>query len=156
MANGSIMQSDDIKIIGVVGAGQMGRGIAQVCATAGYHVLLVDVAEPLLAGAVSKIRASLDRAIERGVQCQIEEVLARIQPVVQMDRLRDAQLVIEAIPIGTLGSEARSRTPAGLARSSREGPPRPCRASMERETSTTSNASASERTFCVDVRPRSG
>ena len=98
MADGSIMQFDDIKIIGVVGAGQMGRGIAQVCATAGYHVLLVDVAEPLLAGAVSKIRASLDRAIERGVQCQTEEVLARIQPVVQMDRLRDAQLVIEAIP----------------------------------------------------------
>ncbi|HET9606890.1 MAG TPA: 3-hydroxyacyl-CoA dehydrogenase NAD-binding domain-containing protein, partial [Nitrospira sp.] len=82
------MQFDDIKSIGVVGAGQMGRGIAQVCATAGYHVLLMDVAEPLLAGAVSKIRASLDRAIERGLQCQTEEVLARIQPVVQIDRLR--------------------------------------------------------------------
>ena len=58
----------------------------------------MDVAEPLLAGAVSKIRVSLDRAIERGLQCQTEEVLARIQPVVQIDRLRDAQLVIEAIP----------------------------------------------------------
>ena len=40
------MKFDDIKTIGVVGAGQMGRGISQVCATAGYHVLLVDVAEP--------------------------------------------------------------------------------------------------------------
>ena len=56
------MQFEDIKRIGVVGAGQMGRGIAQVCATAGYQVLLVDVDEPLLAAAVSKIRASLDRA----------------------------------------------------------------------------------------------
>ena len=40
MGDRSIMQFDDIKSIGVVGAGQMGRGIAQVCATAGYQVLL--------------------------------------------------------------------------------------------------------------------
>ena len=92
------MQFDEITMIGVVGAGQMGRGIGQVCATAGYQVLLVDVAEPLLADAVSKIRVSLDRAIERGAQYQTAEVLGRIHPVVQKDRLRDAQLVIEAIP----------------------------------------------------------
>ena len=94
------MQLDDIKMIGVVGAGQMGRGIGQVCATAGYHVLLVDVAEPLLADAISKIRVSLDRAIERGnvTQSQAGEVMARIQPTVHMDRLQEAQLIIEAIP----------------------------------------------------------
>ena len=94
------MQLDDIKMIGVVGAGQMGRGIGQVCATAGYHVLLVDVAGPLLADAISKIRVSLDRAIERGnvTQSQAGEIMARIQPTVQMDRLREAQLIIEAIP----------------------------------------------------------
>ena len=39
------MTLDDCKTIGIVGAGQMGRGISQVCATAGYQVLLVDVAE---------------------------------------------------------------------------------------------------------------
>jgi hypothetical protein len=39
------MTLDDNKTIGIVGAGQMGRGISQVCATAGYQVLLVDVAE---------------------------------------------------------------------------------------------------------------
>ena len=50
------MRLEDIRTIGVVGAGQMGRGISQVCATAGYHVLLVDVAEPLLTEAVGKIR----------------------------------------------------------------------------------------------------
>lgn len=94
------MQLDDIKMIGVVGAGQMGRGIGQVCATAGYHVLLVDVAEPLLADAISKIRVSLDRAIERGnvTQSQAGEVMARIQPTVQMDRLQEVQFIIEAIP----------------------------------------------------------
>jgi 3-hydroxybutyryl-CoA dehydrogenase len=94
------MWRDDIKMIGVVGAGQMGRGIAQVCATTGYQVLLVDVAEPLLAEAISKIRISLDRAVERGnfTRRQAEEALARIHPMVHLDRLQDAQLVIEAIP----------------------------------------------------------
>ena len=93
-----MMQFDEIRTIGVVGAGQMGRGIAQVCAMAGYHVLLVDVAEPLLASALTKIRVSLDRAIERGAQCRTDEVLALIHPDVLMERLHDAQLVIEAIP----------------------------------------------------------
>lgn len=94
------MQLDDIKMIGVVGAGQMGRGIGQVCATAGYQVLLVDVAEPLLAQAISKIRAGLDRAIERGTvtQRKAADVLALIHPMANMDRLHEAQLVIEAIP----------------------------------------------------------
>jgi 3-hydroxybutyryl-CoA dehydrogenase len=94
------MRLDDIKMIGVVGAGQMGRGIGQVCATTGYEVLLVDVAEPLLGEAISKIRISLDRAVERGdfTRRQVEEALARIHPMVHLDRLQDAQLVIEAIP----------------------------------------------------------
>ena len=78
----------------------MGRGISQVCATAGYDVLLVDVAEPALTEAISKIRVGLERAVERGslTDHQAGEVLALIHPLVQLDRLRDAQLVIEAIP----------------------------------------------------------
>jgi 3-hydroxybutyryl-CoA dehydrogenase len=94
------MKLDDIKTIGVVGAGQMGRGISQVCAAAGYHVLLVDVAEVPLTEALSKIRVGLERAVERGslTDHQAGEVLALIHPMVQLDRLRDVQLVIEAIP----------------------------------------------------------
>lgn len=94
------MQIDDIKTIGIVGAGQMGRGIAQVCATAGYHVRLVDVAELPLTEAIAKIQAGLERAVERGslTNHQIGAVLALIRPMVQLDRLRDTQLVIEAIP----------------------------------------------------------
>jgi len=94
------MQLDDIKTVGIVGAGQMGRGISQVCATAGYHVLLVDVAEPPLAEAVGKIRVGLGRAVERGslTDHQAGAVLALIHPIVQLDRLQGAQLVIEAIP----------------------------------------------------------
>jgi 3-hydroxybutyryl-CoA dehydrogenase len=94
------MTLDDIKTIGIVGAGQMGRGIAQVCATTGYHVLLVDVAEPPLTEALARIRIGLERAVERGslTDHQAGAVLALIHPMVQLDSLRDVQLVIEAIP----------------------------------------------------------
>ena len=94
------MRLADIKAIGIVGAGQMGRGISQVCAAAGYQVLLVDVADPALTEALKKIRGSLERAVERGSLTghQAEAVLALIRPMVQLDRLRDVQLVIEAIP----------------------------------------------------------
>lgn len=118
---GANMRIDDITMIGVVGAGQMGRGIAQVCATAGYPVLLVDVTESLLGQAVSKIRVSLDRTVERGdlTQHQAEEVLSRIHPMVHLDRLQDAQLIIEAVPedvkckqtlFGTLDRACRPQT----------------------------------------------
>ncbi len=78
----------------------MGRGISQVCATAGYEVLLVDVAEPPLAEAISKMRVGLERAVARGslTDRRVGEVLALIHPSVKLDRLRDVQLVIEAIP----------------------------------------------------------
>ncbi|HEV8619859.1 MAG TPA: 3-hydroxyacyl-CoA dehydrogenase NAD-binding domain-containing protein, partial [Nitrospiraceae bacterium] len=94
------MRLEDIKTIGIVGAGQMGCGISQVCATAGYHVLLVDVADPALTEALTKIRVGLERAVERGslTDHQAGVVLALIRPMVQLNRLRDVQLVIEAIP----------------------------------------------------------
>ncbi|MGQ0694982.1 MAG: 3-hydroxyacyl-CoA dehydrogenase family protein [Nitrospiraceae bacterium] len=94
------MRLEDIKTIGIVGAGQMGRGISQVCATAGYQVLLVDVAEQPLTEAISKIRVGLERAVERGslTDHQAGAVLALIHPMVQLDQLQAVQLVIEAIP----------------------------------------------------------
>ena len=93
------MRLEDIKTIGVVGAGQMGRGIAQVCAMAGYQVLLMDVAEPLVTQGISKIRASLDRAVERGncTEHQAAVALARIHAITRADGLGHAQLIIEAI-----------------------------------------------------------
>ncbi|HKT34653.1 MAG TPA: 3-hydroxybutyryl-CoA dehydrogenase [Nitrospira sp.] len=93
------MQLGDIRTIGVVGAGQMGRGIAQVCATAGYQVLIMDVAEPLVAQGIAKIRASLDRAVERGsvTQRQAEDATALIHPITDVRGLQSAQLIIEAI-----------------------------------------------------------
>lgn len=94
------MTQEDIKTIGVVGAGQMGRGISQVCATAGYDVLLMDVAEPVLEDALKKIRAGVDRARERGQLStdQRIEVMKHIHPEVHLYRLHETHLVIEAIP----------------------------------------------------------
>lgn len=94
------MKIDDIRTIGVVGAGQMGCGISQVCATAGYRVLLADVAEPLLEEALKKIRAGVERAVERGnlSRDRAAAVTARIRPTVQLDCFREAQFVIEAVP----------------------------------------------------------
>lgn len=94
------MKLDDIKTIGIVGAGQMGRGISQVCAACGYRVLLVDVSEPAVEEAFKKIRSGVERALERGSLSshQAGQVLALIHPMVQLDRLLEAQLVIEAIP----------------------------------------------------------
>jgi 3-hydroxybutyryl-CoA dehydrogenase len=94
------MKIDDLKTIAVVGAGQMGRGISQVCAAAGYHILLVDVSEPAVEEAFKKIRSGVERAVERGSLSshQAGQVLALIHPMVQIDRLVEAQLVIEAIP----------------------------------------------------------
>ena len=94
------MKIDDVKKIGIVGAGQMGRGISQVLATAGWQILLVDVAEPPLREALKKIREGVNRAVEKGAlrADQAGAVMASIHPMVELEGLSDAQLVIEAIP----------------------------------------------------------
>lgn len=94
------MKLDDIKKIGVVGAGQMGRGIAQVLASSGWEVLLVDQSEATLRRAMEKIHESIARAVEKGAVAdeQAESVFKLIHPVGDDSRLRDVQLVIEAVP----------------------------------------------------------
>jgi 3-hydroxybutyryl-CoA dehydrogenase len=94
------MTVEDIKTIGIAGAGQMGRGIAHVCATAGYPVLLYDLIPSSLTESLARIRTGLDRAVERAslTRQQAGNALALVHPTDKMDKLRDAQLVIEAIP----------------------------------------------------------
>jgi len=94
------MTIDDITTVGVVGAGQMGRGITQVLATAGWKVLLVDVTEEALEDATKKIWQGVTKAVEKGAL--LAAVMhAEINPRSFFDRkncLREAQVVIEAIP----------------------------------------------------------
>jgi 3-hydroxybutyryl-CoA dehydrogenase len=94
------MTIDEIKTIGVVGAGQMGRGIAQVLAATGWNVLLVDVTEDALEAAIRRIWQGVMRALEKGAlrSDQAGTIMALIHPTRRMEQLRDAQVVIEAIP----------------------------------------------------------
>ncbi|WP_018112163.1 3-hydroxybutyryl-CoA dehydrogenase [Thermus igniterrae] len=89
----------EVKTIGVVGAGQMGSGIAQVAAQAGYQVVLVDVAEAFLERGLGTIRRSLGKFLEKGRISQEDHdaALARIRTSLDLEALKDTDLVVEAI-----------------------------------------------------------
>lgn len=89
----------EVKTIGVVGAGQMGSGIAQVAAQAGYQVVLVDVAESFLERGLNTIRRSLGKFLEKGRISQEahDAALARIRTALDLEALKEADLVVEAI-----------------------------------------------------------
>jgi len=89
----------DIKQIGVLGAGLMGHGIAQVAATAGYDVVLREVDDAALAKGIGKIEKQLARAVEKGRASQedADAVLGRIKGTTDYADLAACDLVIEAI-----------------------------------------------------------
>ncbi len=91
--------SKEIGSVGVVGAGTMGSGIAQVAAAAGYEVLLSDQSSQALEAALGKIRHSLERVSRKEDRPSgwIGEVLGRIRPVTDLEGLTRADLVIEAV-----------------------------------------------------------
>ncbi len=94
------MKLDDVTRIGVIGAGQMGCGIAQVAAASGWDVLLLDANEEVLRSAMKKIRKGLDRAVEKGsVRAdQAAVVMDRIRPITRLRDLEETPLTIEAVP----------------------------------------------------------
>jgi 3-hydroxybutyryl-CoA dehydrogenase len=87
-----------IQKIGVIGAGQMGNGIAHVFALHGYDVLLTDVSEDQVKAAIAIITKNLNRQVNRGrvEQAQMDEAMARIVAVGSHTDLGDCDLVIEA------------------------------------------------------------
>ena len=88
----------DFRTIGVIGAGQMGAGIAQTCAASGYGVLLHDVDEGRIQAGLDAIAGNLARQVSRGVidDAQRLTALERIAPSPDLARLGDADLAIEA------------------------------------------------------------
>ena len=84
--------------IGVIGAGLMGNGIAQVCAAAGLSVTMVDVAEAALKRGLDTIRGNLDRAASKGKisEADRDAALKRISTTTSYDALKGADIVIEA------------------------------------------------------------
>ena len=85
--------------IGVVGAGTMGAGIAQVAASAGHQVVLYDVTEGAAEQGVSRIQKGLEGLVERGkmVEAQLNDIVGRVVPVSNIEQLSSSGLVIEAI-----------------------------------------------------------
>lgn len=88
----------EIKTVGVIGAGQMGNGIAHVCAVAGYNVLLNDVNRERIDAGIAVIDGNLTRQVNKGAleDKARREALARIKPAENLDSLGDCDLVIEA------------------------------------------------------------
>ena len=88
----------DIRTFGIVGAGTMGNGIAQVAAQTGYDVILSDVEQKYLDKALAKIEKSLAKLHEKG---KIEEdpktVLGRIRTTTDLQDFQDCDLVVEAV-----------------------------------------------------------
>jgi 3-hydroxybutyryl-CoA dehydrogenase len=89
----------EIKRVGVVGCGLMGHGIAQVCAQAGYDVVIRELSQEKLDSGLGKITKQLSRAVEKGrmEQSQADEVSGRIKTTLAYEDLADSDLVIEAI-----------------------------------------------------------
>jgi 3-hydroxybutyryl-CoA dehydrogenase len=88
----------EIRKIGVIGAGQMGRGIAHVCALAGFEVALNDVNDERIATGLSDIAAQLQKSVDRGMidPAARDAALARIAPAPAMQDFRDVDMLIEA------------------------------------------------------------
>ncbi len=89
----------EISKVGVLGCGLMGHGIAQICAQAGWDVVVREVSQEKLDGGLGKIEKQLARAVEKGKaeQSDADAVRGRIQPTLDYSDLADCDLVIEAI-----------------------------------------------------------
>ncbi|MHB1112738.1 MAG: 3-hydroxyacyl-CoA dehydrogenase NAD-binding domain-containing protein, partial [Acidovorax defluvii] len=89
----------ELQKVGVIGAGAMGRGIAQVCAAAGCTVQLFDSATDAVSRALEEVRTDLALTVRKGklAQDEADATLARIQPLDDLHGLRDCEIVVEAI-----------------------------------------------------------
>jgi 3-hydroxyacyl-CoA dehydrogenase len=89
----------EINKVGLLGAGTMGGGIAQVVAQAGFQVAILDVSEALVKGGVEKIEKNLSRSVEKGKLSsdEKEKILQRIKPTFHIENLKDSELIIDAV-----------------------------------------------------------
>jgi 3-hydroxybutyryl-CoA dehydrogenase len=89
-----------VKLIGVIGAGQMGNGIAQVAACAGYNVVIVDIKQEYLEKGILNIKNSLDKLVkkDRLSRKEADSAFSLISCNTEMYSVSNADLVIEAVP----------------------------------------------------------
>jgi len=88
----------EIRTIGVVGAGQMGSGIAQVASASGFSVIMSDIKEEFLQKGISAIDTSLSRMVKKGTLSQDDQkgILARIKKTTFLKEMSQADFVVEA------------------------------------------------------------
>jgi 3-hydroxybutyryl-CoA dehydrogenase len=93
------MNDRSMKRVGVVGCGLMGSGIAQVCAEAGYPVVVREVSDELLKKGLGRIEAFLKKGVERGkiTAERMREVLGRLEGTTSLEALAGCDIVIEAV-----------------------------------------------------------
>ncbi|MCX5780179.1 MAG: 3-hydroxyacyl-CoA dehydrogenase NAD-binding domain-containing protein, partial [Firmicutes bacterium] len=89
----------EIKKVMVIGAGQMGGGIAQVSAQAGFDVVQYDINMDLVNKGMALITKNLARDVEKGKRTEAEkaDILSRIKPSISLDDAADRDLIVEAI-----------------------------------------------------------
>jgi len=90
---------EEIKKVGVIGAGTMGSGIAQVVSSSDKNVVLADVSDSALARGIKSIEKSVGRLVKKGVleEENSKSILSRIETTTEFEGLREVDLVIEAI-----------------------------------------------------------
>ena len=90
----------NIRKIGVIGAGQMGGGIAQVAAQSGFEVIMSDISQEFLDKGMATITRNLDRSVkkERITEEKKAEILSRINTTVGLEAFTDVDIAIEAAP----------------------------------------------------------
>jgi 3-hydroxybutyryl-CoA dehydrogenase len=93
------MNVEDIKTVGVVGCGQMGAGIVESFARAGYTVIAREPEQALIDKGLAKIKGSLGKGVERGklAQADMDAALARISGTIDLAAFAPCDLVVEAI-----------------------------------------------------------
>ncbi len=97
----NVMAKDDlmaIQTVGVIGAGQMGNGIAHVLSQSGYSVLLNDVNQDALERAIERVRKNMDRQLRSGKisEDEINAAMGRIKTTLDLTELGTSDLIIEA------------------------------------------------------------
>ncbi|MGZ0746353.1 3-hydroxyacyl-CoA dehydrogenase NAD-binding domain-containing protein [Haloparvum sp. AD34] len=95
------MELDDVDRITVLGAGNMGHGITEVAALAGYDVVMRDIQEEFVQNGYEQIEWSLDKLSEKDriTEAEADDALDRITPVVDLEAaVKDVDVIIEAVP----------------------------------------------------------
>ena len=98
MSSSDSLPIPDFKTVGVIGAGQMGAGIAHVCALAGFDVRMSDLSEDVLSQSMAEMKVNMERQVTRSLisESEMKDALKRVVTGTELSIFSDCELVIEA------------------------------------------------------------